>query len=196
MGGDDDTKMDFDKDENITFETTKGVSVTSTFDAMGIREVGAVHAESIRPIHSVVEQERERGKGVLSQQRESAGAYRRHSQSAWFQPSSLEAYAVKPRFPSLCLHTRLVPLQRGPPARAVQLRVRETLGDPAARHYAHLQRPRRNRAGRVATSRWLLGLHSLPGGVRLLTWTIRWMCSLPYTLRCPSRPAGVTRLVT
>jgi ATP-dependent RNA helicase len=31
-------RTDHDKDENISFETSKGVSVTSTFDAMGIRE--------------------------------------------------------------------------------------------------------------------------------------------------------------
>jgi ATP-dependent RNA helicase len=30
--------MDFDKDENITFDTSKGVKVVSTFDSMGIRE--------------------------------------------------------------------------------------------------------------------------------------------------------------
>ena len=33
-----DTSMDFDKDENITFDTSKGVKVVSTFDSMGIRE--------------------------------------------------------------------------------------------------------------------------------------------------------------
>jgi ATP-dependent RNA helicase len=33
-----DTTMDFDKDENITFDTSKGVKVVSTFDGMGIRE--------------------------------------------------------------------------------------------------------------------------------------------------------------
>ena len=33
-----DTTMDFDKDENITFDTSKGVKVVSTFDSMGIRE--------------------------------------------------------------------------------------------------------------------------------------------------------------
>ena len=32
------TQMDFDKDENISFETSKGVNVVNTFDAMGIRE--------------------------------------------------------------------------------------------------------------------------------------------------------------
>eukprot|EP00227_Mantoniella_beaufortii_P018691 CAMPEP_0197588984 /NCGR_PEP_ID=MMETSP1326-20131121/10062_1 /TAXON_ID=1155430 /ORGANISM="Genus nov. species nov., Strain RCC2288" /LENGTH=400 /DNA_ID=CAMNT_0043153867 /DNA_START=268 /DNA_END=1470 /DNA_ORIENTATION=+ len=32
------TKMDFDADENINFETSKGVNVVSTFDSMGIRE--------------------------------------------------------------------------------------------------------------------------------------------------------------
>ena len=31
-------QTDHDKDENISFESSKGVSVTSTFDAMGIRE--------------------------------------------------------------------------------------------------------------------------------------------------------------
>ena len=33
-----DTTMDFDKDENITFDTSKGVKVVNTFDGMGIRE--------------------------------------------------------------------------------------------------------------------------------------------------------------
>ena len=33
-----DTSMDFDKDENITFDTSKGVKVVNTFDGMGIRE--------------------------------------------------------------------------------------------------------------------------------------------------------------
>ena len=33
-----DTTMDIDKDENITFDTSKGVKVVSTFDGMGIRE--------------------------------------------------------------------------------------------------------------------------------------------------------------
>ena len=33
-----DSTMDFDKDENITFDTSKGVKVVSTFDGMGIRE--------------------------------------------------------------------------------------------------------------------------------------------------------------
>ena len=33
-----DTSMDFDKDENFTFDTSKGVKVVSTFDSMGIRE--------------------------------------------------------------------------------------------------------------------------------------------------------------
>ena len=33
-----DTTMDFDKDENITFDTPKGVKVVNTFDGMGIRE--------------------------------------------------------------------------------------------------------------------------------------------------------------
>ena len=33
-----DTSMDFDKDENITLDTSKGVKVVSTFDSMGIRE--------------------------------------------------------------------------------------------------------------------------------------------------------------
>ena len=33
-----DTTMDFDKDENITFDTSKGVKVVNTFDVMGIRE--------------------------------------------------------------------------------------------------------------------------------------------------------------
>ena len=33
-----DTSMDFDKDENITFDTSKGVKIVSTFDSMGIRE--------------------------------------------------------------------------------------------------------------------------------------------------------------
>ena len=33
-----DTSMDFDKDENITFDTSKGVKVVCTFDSMGIRE--------------------------------------------------------------------------------------------------------------------------------------------------------------
>mmetsp|Transcript_6411 Transcript_6411/g.26611 ORF Transcript_6411/g.26611 Transcript_6411/m.26611 type:complete len:400 (-) Transcript_6411:134-1333(-) len=33
-----DTTMDFEKDENITFDTSKGVKVVSTFDGMGIRE--------------------------------------------------------------------------------------------------------------------------------------------------------------
>jgi len=42
-GGGDDAydepmKVDHDKDENISFETSKSVKVTSTFDAMGIRE--------------------------------------------------------------------------------------------------------------------------------------------------------------
>ena len=35
---DEEMRTDHDKDENISFETSKGVSVTSTFDAMGIRE--------------------------------------------------------------------------------------------------------------------------------------------------------------
>jgi ATP-dependent RNA helicase len=38
MGEGKETSMDFDKDENINFETTKGVTVVSTFDSMGIRE--------------------------------------------------------------------------------------------------------------------------------------------------------------
>ena len=37
-GDDGDMQVDYDKDENISFETSKGVKVTSTFDAMGIRE--------------------------------------------------------------------------------------------------------------------------------------------------------------
>ena len=39
-----DTTMDFDKDENITFDTSKGVKVVNTFDGMGIREDEAVLA--------------------------------------------------------------------------------------------------------------------------------------------------------
>ena len=37
-GDDGDMQVDYDKDENISFETSKGVKVTSTFDVMGIRE--------------------------------------------------------------------------------------------------------------------------------------------------------------
>lgn len=37
-GDDGDMQVDYDKEENISFETSKGVKVTSTFDAMGIRE--------------------------------------------------------------------------------------------------------------------------------------------------------------